>query len=778
MSANNRISNLVSTQLPFFVRNDHENFVRFVEAYYEYLEQFPVGNNIGKTVHTAKSLPDYMDVDRTIDLFSEKLYNNYLKLIPNKTIADKSLILKNVQDFYKARGTEKSIEFLLRIMFGEENTEFYYPKRDVLRASDGKWFIEKSVKIEDVKVNGFSNTDVNVLQNFKNRRIVGNTTGAYATVEKVDVYYEGDVLIYELKISNQYKKFTAGETIFTLYDDGNTTKSLTANLFKGFINTVEVVKSGTGYKVGDIVTIESLTGSGGNIVVSSVTSGNIVSFGVVKGGAGFQFGDNFLISGGGGIGAGGYVETVLKDNSIHPNSYSIPISTILLEANTTIGNVVYSNLSSSNVNTALANATSYFVYANTGPILTSALSFQGSGYESLPTITAVSNTVVRSLGILGRMEIIDGGLNYANGDNIVFTNVIGGYGSGAAANVKSVDANGIIQEVQFVPVPGQITGGTGYTQTHLPKANVISGTGTGANVIVTAVLGDGEEIQAATTSVGGIIKLAILNKGINYDVDTTLNLSSIGDGTAKANVSIVTGSFTYPGRYLNDDGHLSGYNFLEDRDYYQNFSYVVKAKHAIEKYRKALKDLIHPAGLKLFGEYLYTDQIVGSSLNSVTSLYDSSVRIAKYEATSNANGTLILAYSPYYDVSGLSNTSFYIEILSGDNANLTNGRFTVTSLNTAAFTIYYANSMLGTVSANAGNGNTRTLTGASTNFNDLNIGDAIKISGYSNTFYVGTVQNSESLIVTSILPKNLTGNTFYRVQTRANSNGSILFTRI
>jgi hypothetical protein len=766
-NTNSKISNLVASQVPFFVRNDHETFVRFLEAYYEYTEQN------GKVIERGKNLPAYADIDRTVDEFAEYFYRTFINQIPREIIADKALVLKHIKDFYKARGTEKSIEFLLRILFGEENTEFYYPKRDVLRASDGKWFIEKSVKIEDVKVDGVANSSVNVLQNFKSRKITGNTTGAYAIVERADVYYEADVLIYELKISNQYKTFRAGETIFTLFDDNGTTRSLTANLFKGFINTVDVTTPGAGYTVGTEVPIESLTGTGGNVIISSVTSGNIVSLGVIKGGAGFQVSDQMIIAGGGGVGAGGFVATVLKDNSVHPNTYSVPISTIALEANTTIGNTLYSNLSSSNVNTAIANATSYFTYGNTGPILAATVSFQGSGYSSLPSISAVSNTVVRSLGVLGRMEIVDGGLGYANGDAITFTNTIGGYGVGALANVKSVDANGKIVSVQFVPVPGQITGGSGYSQAKLPSANVSSGTGNGAQILVTAILGDGEDIQAGTSTLGGIIKLTIVNRGTNYDVDTKLNLTSIGDGTAKANVSIVTGSFTYPGRYLNDDGHLSGYNFLEDRDYYQNYSYVVKARQSIEKYRKALKDLIHPAGMKLFGEYLFVDPLVNLSFNSTTGQYSNTTQIGTYISTSNANGTLVLVYSPNEDVSSFANV--YIEIESGDTSNLSNGIFKTNAVNSAAFTIYYANTVSGTVSANSGLGNTRVLTGSGTAFNTLNLGDAIRISGYSNTFYVGSVHNSTSMSVTTVLPKNLTGNTFYRVQTRANSSGNLLF---
>jgi hypothetical protein len=45
------------------------------------------------------------------------------------------------------------------------------------------------------------------------------------------------------------------------------------------------------------------------------------------------------------------------------------------------------------------------------------------------------------------------------------------------ANVTNVAANGMIQEVRFVPVSGQITGGSGYQQGSLPRINVISTSG-------------------------------------------------------------------------------------------------------------------------------------------------------------------------------------------------------------------------------------------------------------------------------------------------------------
>lgn len=719
MSANSRISNLISTQVPFFVRNDHENFVRFIEAYYEYLEQSGTANGLGKTVHTAKSMPDYMDIDRTVDLFAEKFYDNYLRLIPRNIIADKNLVLKHIKDFYTARGTEKSIEFLLRVMFGEENIEFYYPKIDVLRASAGKWFIEKSLKITDIEVDGVANNDMAVVQNFAKRQIKGNTSLATALVERVDVYYEGGTLVKELKLSQQTKNFVGGETLFATFTDEGIQYSITANIFSGLLNTVTVTNPGTGYFVGDVVGVESGSGSGGVVVVSSVSSGNISGMFVVNGGAGFQVNNSILVTGGGGSGATANVLTVDTSGNTHPNSYNVMYTTIAALANVSLNSANFAVNSSavtsnSNANTSIVNTALFFTYANTGPIASVLLLNPGENYVSTPNTSAVANTRILALGTLGRMRIVNGGLNYQANNQIEFINNIGSFGSGAKANVLSVAANGMITDVRFIAsdIAGYPVGGMGYTQTNLPTANVISATGNGAIITVTTILGDGEiinSVNSGTSSIGAIAGLSIVNRGSNYETAPTLNLRSIGDGTAQAVATIITGTFSYPGRYLNDDGHLSSYNFLQDRDYYQDFSYVVKARQSIEKYRKALKDLIHPAGLNLFGEYLFVDD--GANLNVSVSRADEEYNTKiTYAGTYSANGnsltTFINVSIQNANTVNLSNIgNVYVQFLTGDTANLVNTVYTVTQVNNTMFRIALTRANVASIAiANSGTG--------------------------------------------------------------------------
>ena len=195
MYSNNRISNLIKTQLPFFVRNDHPNFILFLEAYYEYLEQNE------KTINRAKNLRIYRDVDLTEDQFSVKLYDTFMKYIPSDVIADKNLIIKHIKDFYRAKGTEKATKFLMRILYDIE-IDFYYPKKDILRASDGKWYIQKSLRITDTQVSNVVNSAITGLEKYIKTTIKGSYSNTTATVEKVDRYYDQGTLIDELILSN------------------------------------------------------------------------------------------------------------------------------------------------------------------------------------------------------------------------------------------------------------------------------------------------------------------------------------------------------------------------------------------------------------------------------------------------------------------------------------------------------------------------------------------------------------------------------------------------
>jgi hypothetical protein len=289
------------------------------------------------------------------------------------------------------------------------------------------------------------------------------------------------------------------------------------------------------------------------------------------------------------------------------------------------------------------------------------------------------------------MEIVSGGMNYTIGDEIEFINGTGSYGYGARANVTNVDRqnSNTITAVYWKELPGHIIGGSGYTTENLPRANVISATGNGANIIVTSLLASGADLRPTASDVGAIQRILIINRGSGYRGTVTADLSGSGDGTANVTVSTIEGLFTYPGRYLNDDGHLSSYNFLQDRDFYQDFSYVIRSGQSVAKYRKAIKQLIHPAGTKLFGEFLYYNSHEHGDVEAnANTIMTQTMREKPYSKIGN---TVNVSYVSH----GLSvNANVRLEFMTGGYSNVRNGIYMIQSAGPNHFTVKQTSNVL------------------------------------------------------------------------------------
>jgi len=718
-SSNNKTSYLVNSQLPEFVRRDHPKFVEFIEAYYKSLEQD------GGMMYTAKRFQDFYDIDtlnadyledleegggenEEYHILNEEFYKNFIKFIPSNSLIDPIIILKHSKDFYRSRGTEKSIRFLARILFNKD-AKVYYPRNNILKPSDGTWFVQKSINIQNVLVDNVANSIA--FSRFVNTSIRGVTSNSTATIESVSPYYQNGFLVTELIVSEVVKDFYDGESVYTTIEDQGVSKRLSANVYSGVIIKTTVTSPGSGYVEGSSVPIIPIDGDGyvvsngtlqfgfgGQIIIDKVAKGKlegkIKSTNVVFPGAGYKIDDLLLFTGGGGSNASGRVYSVLDDFTYHPIYYDIVGSTIDQVADLPIINAVgdivetqaYSNLATQwsntsnldistepggtinditlsqnlansnvyfetgdvlfvqntyqtitasnkyyweltiqpglpgglsnvsfvvnkkpNVNTLLANSMIYWTYGPCGPIISCAITNPGSGYIELPNVSVISNTTIRSMGILGRMDIIDGGMNYQVGDQITFDNPYGTYGVGANAQVSVVDANGTITQVNFFAEPGKIPGGYGYRADLLPTANIQTLTGNGANIVVSATIGDDAIVTAKSNVIGSIETLKIVSGGLGYKNPPIIDLSTQGDGTAQAYANIITGIYSYPGRYIDQAGQPSSPYVIQDRDFYQNYSYVIRIDESLNKYRKALSDLIHPAGLKVYGEYLFED---------------------------------------------------------------------------------------------------------------------------------------------------------------------------
>lgn len=602
MTSNNKISTLSNHQLPSFIRADHPDLAVFLEKYYQFLEQSETTLKYGKPVERAINFLASIDVDESEhDDILEELYKKFIQDLPKTIVADKQLVMKYIKDFYRAKGSEKATIFLVNILTGDSNTEIYYPKTDILKASDGKWTKRQSLRINDIKVNDVSNTMLTGLTTFQGNRIVGQSSNASAIVENTNRFFEGSTRISEIFLSQISGTFESGEQILANYINEGENNTIQANIFSKYISSVVINEPGTEYSVGENLNVidPDGSGSGASIQITDVSEGSIQSVSVLDGAAGFQANDLIIFSGTG-TGANAYVSSVQDDGLIHANSYTLYTGGPGLEANTLLSNTVFTNLNSTNANSTIIEALTAWEYGNTGPATIITVLNSGSGYGSDTTANIVGNTVVRSLGILGKMTINDGGSDYEIGDDLNFYNVPGGMGSFAYGQVANVDANGTITSVEFESIDSMPPGGIGFDREYLPTVDIVSANGTGANVTVDTILGKGDILSAANSIFGAIEKVSIVSGGSNYSDNTFIDTANAGGGTANVSPVIIAGVFTGPGRFLNDDGFLSSHNFLRGYHYYQNYSYVIRSFTPLKQIKKTLLTLGNPAGLKLF----------------------------------------------------------------------------------------------------------------------------------------------------------------------------------
>jgi hypothetical protein len=222
-----KVSSVVSRQVPEFIREDNAQFIAFLEAYYEFLEQTEK-RNLGST----------RDIDDTVDSFIQYFRNEVLLHVPISVLSDKRYLAKQINEVYRSKGTIKSYEFLFRILFNE-TPQLYFPKTDMLRVSDGKWDQAVIIRCTEISGNSFN--------------LIGQTVSqgaTRATIESVIKFQIGSDTIAELTLNEKsiVGTFNTTDSITGLDNTNNSTITLDVlSVITGF----EINNHGSYYRVGD-----------------------------------------------------------------------------------------------------------------------------------------------------------------------------------------------------------------------------------------------------------------------------------------------------------------------------------------------------------------------------------------------------------------------------------------------------------------------------------------------------------------------------------------------
>jgi hypothetical protein len=467
----------VSEQVPEFIREEYPLFIQFLKAYYQFLEQdqstlpvsagsFVIGtrytiNTLGTTnwqsigapadaivgtsfiatgvgsgtgtatltnpisnslTTSIKDIRNIIDVDKSVDQFEDSFVNSFISLIPKDVQVDKDFLIKNILPLYLSKGIDESFKLLFRLLFNED-VDIILPKSRILRASDGKWVIEKSLKIEEdvrsihtgnsvnkeillaqfvnvgevsVYVNNVlkqenvdyeirreskklyfttiptSNDNIKIVYNnfdynlLKNRKITGLTSGATSLVDRVveTVISENENFPLPFEIFIDPKSLSGnyinGEIIkFDVIASDGSLITFNADTFS-IVNSIQLINSGFSYNVGDPVLV--LGGAAEEIAtaeVGEVQSVNIATINISYGGAGFKAGESLF--------RGFYDSNVVTIGSITEtantiftnNSYSVLASGYIGPYSATTINAASYNI----VNTRTQNANTRIVDA-------------------------------------------------------------------------------------------------------------------------------------------------------------------------------------------------------------------------------------------------------------------------------------------------------------------------------------------------------------------------------------------------------------------------------
>ena len=221
-----------------------------------------------------------------------------------------------------------------------------------------------------------------------------------------------------------------------------------------------------------------------------------------------------------------------------------------------------------------------------------------------------------------------------------------------------------------------LIGGQGYTQNNFPTITVSSSnvSATNANVQISALMADGESLTPfiGNTQPGQIISIKVVSGGTGYQYIPQVDLTGSGSGTATASAVIEDVYISLPGRWTTSDSILStSERKLQGQDYYVDYSYITSSAVEFTKYKKVLKQLLHPAG---FINYADLNENASFNANTITVSTTSANTIAGTVNVSNGS-IYITGVNTKFNVSNSRGT-----LTIGSNVSVNNIIRTVSSI--------------------------------------------------------------------------------------------------
>lgn len=223
-------------------------------------------------------------------------------------------------------------------------------------------------------------------------------------------------------------------------------------------------------------------------------------------------------------------------------------------------------------------------------------------------------------------------------------------GTGSAIKIKAVDSNGGIVAAQLIDF------GYGYESNFnmlISPTSDVATQMTGPSITLTTPTN--ESVYPTNDAILNQSEAGIIVRH-NYSGEQYMDTSYVGRvaGTFRtqfqhsytvpnyASLYFTIGPVCkYPGSYAKSDNVLGDIVHLQDSFYYQAFSYETTVEATIDQYGDILKQTLHPAGTKLFANFLIQNSFTVDpaadttliSIRDTTRLYDGVAAVEDFQRT-------------------------------------------------------------------------------------------------------------------------------------------------
>ena len=247
-------SKIIRQAVPNFILDEYPLFTDFLEAYYEWLDQY--GNPIEFLQNGGRNF----DIDTTADKFLTHFKSTYLDGFPknlaihNDNTLDERTLIKNIREFYKIKGNEKSIQLLYKII-SDSDTTIEYPRDYIFVLSSGNYKDYHQIYLLKDYTNIANGFDITTLKGLQANQYEGLVVlVGSSTIDDIhEISYNGKEY-YVLRVTNPSGTFTEFDFSPIQIEQNGVVYSHYA---VPSVSGLSIVNGGSGYNVGEFFTIGS-----------------------------------------------------------------------------------------------------------------------------------------------------------------------------------------------------------------------------------------------------------------------------------------------------------------------------------------------------------------------------------------------------------------------------------------------------------------------------------------------------------------------------------------